>query len=267
MKKQTIDEKGYYSRIKRLNIEHYSGEVPYYTKAPMRKVENKILSLLNKESKILDLGCGSGRFSIGAARFDLNVTGMDITPDAVRAATEKAASLGLINVNFVIGDMTEIPFEDNTFDYVFCPRFSINAVATFKKRKMAINEMLRVVKPGGIVHVESFNKLYIGKGLIMPIRNIVVDLWRTIVMTVCIIVRKEYSGLALGDIVYESNKTKGASIGYAHLPTIFELRRLIPKQISYKTFSITQILGKKFDFFKYFRYSIWIFIKKPRFDK
>jgi len=256
----------YYRKIKDLNISHYSGEVSYYTKAPLRNVEKKLLTSIPKQSIILDVGCGSGRFTIGTAQIGHNVTGIDITPAAIVAATEKAKKLNLGNVDFLVGDMTEIPFEDNKFDYVFCPRFSINAVATFGKRKEAIKEMLRVVKPGGTVYVESFNKLYFGRGPILPLKNLFSDLLRQILIFWCRVVKREYTGLLPGDIVYKSNKVVGASEGYAHLPTIFELNKILPKTATYKFYSIPQILNdqKSFDPMKYFRYSIWIFLEKPQ---
>lgn len=254
----------YYRKIKKLNTSHYSGEVSYYTQAPIRNVEKKLLTSIPKQSRILDVGCGSGRFTIGAAQIGHNITGIDITPAAVVAATEKAKTLNLGNVDFLVEDMTEIPFEDNKFDYVFCLRFSINAVATFEKRRMAVNEMIRVVKPGGTVYVESFNKLYLGRGMIVPLKNLFSDLLRQVLIFWCRVTGREYTGLLPGDIVYKSNKVAGATEGYAHLPTVFELKKLLPKGIAHKFYSIPQILKdqKDFDLMKYFRYSIWIILRK-----
>lgn len=258
-----MEDNSYYAKIKKLNISHYAGETSYYTRAPLREVEKKILSSLPKQSKILDVGCGSGRFSIGAAQLGFSVTGIDITPAAIEAANKKAKDLKLNNINFIIGDMTDIKFKDNEFDYVFCPRFSINAVATFGKRRKAISEIIRTAKPGNTIYIESFNKLYLGQGPIAPIRNILTDLKRWLIIILCRLSSREYEGLLPGDITYESNKVAGASIGYAHLPTIFELSKLMPKNIFYKFQSIPQVLGNKnFDLFKYVRYSIWIFITK-----
>ena len=160
--------------------------------------------------------------------------------------------------------MTQIPFSDNVFDYVFCPRFSVNAVATFKKRQAAFSEMIRVVKPGGTVYVESFNKFYLGKGLYSPIRNILIDACRIINIFLHRMINKEYLGLLPGDIVYESNKTEGASVGYAHLSTVSELLASLPKNIIHNFYSSPQILGKRIDLFKYFRYSLWVFIVKKQ---
>jgi 2-polyprenyl-3-methyl-5-hydroxy-6-metoxy-1,4-benzoquinol methylase len=260
------DDEDYYSRIKIFNIVHYAGETSYYTKAPLRQVEKVLLDNLPHGTTILDLGCGSGRFSVGAALCGFNVTGLDITLKAIEAARKKALNEGAHNTTFTEGDMTSIPFSDNAFDYVFCPRFVINAVATFTKRKKAIAEMLRVVKPTGIVFIESFNKLYLGRGPFIPLGNILRDSLRQLIMIGCGLLGKKYTGLLPGDIIYKNNKVAGASNGYAHLPTVFELRSMIPDDnravISFQ--SIPQVTGhiKGFDLFKYFRYSIWITLKK-----
>jgi ubiquinone/menaquinone biosynthesis C-methylase UbiE len=256
----------YYDRIKKFNIVHYAGETSYYTKAPLRQAEVALLDTLPRGAMVLDLGCGSERFSVGAALRGFNVTGLDITPKAIEAARKKASEEGTRNVTFIEGDMTSIPFPENTFDYVFCPRFVINAVATSAKREKAVTEMLRVIKPTGFVFIESFNKLYFGRGPIAPLENVLRDGWRRFIIIGCGLLGKHYAGLLPGDITYKNNKVPGASDGYAHLPTIFELRSMIPREggIAARFQSIPQITGriKGLDLFKYFRYSIWVTLKK-----
>jgi len=128
--------------------------------------------------------------------------------------------------------------------------------------------MMRVVKPGGMVYIESFNKLYLGRGPIVSIKNILGDLRKRISMALYYLMNKKYNGLLPGDITYESNKVAGASKGYAHLPTIFELKKMLPVHTAHKFYSIPQVLGgKRFDLFKYFRYSIWIFLTKHDIDR
>ncbi|MDD3735132.1 MAG: class I SAM-dependent methyltransferase [Candidatus Pacebacteria bacterium] len=260
-----IDNKKYYDRINKLNKVHYAAEVPYYSVAELRPVEIKLLSKLKKGSRILDLACGSGRFSIGAAKLGFKVTGLDVTPEAVKAARARAKRDKLNNVEFVEGDMTDLRFKDSTFDYTFCPRFSINAVATHDQRSKAVKQMLRVTKKSGKVFIESFNKWYLGKGFVGPIKLYVADLKRNFQILLSNITGTEYGGLLPGDVVYPANKVKGAPDGFTHLPTIFEVQSWIPKGIKSQFFSIPQIIDTgKFDLMKYFRYSIWVILKPEK---
>jgi ubiquinone/menaquinone biosynthesis C-methylase UbiE len=259
----TINKEKYYQNIKELNVRHYTGEVPYYSMAPLRSIEESILRDLSPGAKILDLGCGSGRFSVGSAKLGFDVTGIDITPSAIKAAQARTDNMLGITAKFLVGDMTELPFKNEEFDYVFCPRFSINAVATIEKRKVAVKEMLRVVKPSGLVFIESFNNFYFGKGPIIPIANIIRDLSRYTKIFIYKLINKPYSGLLPGDITYKANKVKSASEGFAHLPMGFELKKWIPENKKYLIRSIPEIKRRtKHDIYKYMRYSIWIILGK-----
>jgi 2-polyprenyl-3-methyl-5-hydroxy-6-metoxy-1,4-benzoquinol methylase len=244
----------YYDKIKKFNVVHYGGEVSYYSVADLRPAEEKFLSQLPAGAKILDIGCGSGRFSINAAKQGFDVTGVDITPEAIAACKARAAKEKLPNAKFEVLDITEkVPAE--TYDYVFCPRFVINAISTDTRRRAAINNMYAVCKPGGTIFVESFNLWYMGTGPIVPIANIFRSASRWAAIAFCKLTNKKYNGLLPGDITYPANKAKGASDGYAHLPTIFEVKSYLK---SGRTTSIHEVIGRKNkDWLKPFRYSIW----------
>ncbi len=69
--------------------------------------------------KVLDVSSGRGTQAIYyAEEFGADVTGIDISDEMVRTATESAAAKGVRNVRFEKGDSQELPFEDNTFDAV-----------------------------------------------------------------------------------------------------------------------------------------------------
>jgi len=247
----------YYQKVKELNIAHYSGEVPYYVNAALRPSEESLLKRLVPGSRILDLGCGAGRFSLGAAQNGFRVTGVDITPNSIEAAKQKAVKLGLSNAVFQVGDMTELNFADGTFDYVICPRFSINAVATFKRRTHAVREMIRIAQRE--IFIESFNKFYLGRGLLFFLRGVLRDFLRHTSFA------SEHAGLRLlpGDILYEATKVSGAPLGYAHIPTPFELARLVPYGVKFKFYSDPQMQQRlRHDSLKFLRYSLWLHIKK-----
>ena len=103
--------------------------------------------------RVLDVSSGRGTQSIFYAQnFGVNVTGLDISEEMIKTATSRAISSGLSDkVKFVLGDSQNLPFEDNTFDVV------INecAVGIPDDSQKVLNEMLRVVKPGGAVAIHE----------------------------------------------------------------------------------------------------------------
>ena len=97
---------------------------------------------------VLDLGSGAGndcfvaRAIVGETG---NVTGIDFTNAMIAKAIENNQKLGFTNVEFVKGDIEDMPFENNTFD-VIVSNCVLNLVPDKEK---AFAEMYRVLKPGG----------------------------------------------------------------------------------------------------------------------
>ena len=98
------------------------------------------ISKLPNDSYILDNGCGNGRnMTYPNHRFK----GIDSAKTFIDICIKKGLDCEL-------GDICHLPFEDNTFDAILC-------IATFhhlsspKRRLQTLNEMYRVLKPGGKV--------------------------------------------------------------------------------------------------------------------
>ena len=69
--------------------------------------------------RVLDMGCGSGAYSLWFAGRGADVTGIDLSPVMVSLAEEKARAAGL-NIRLRAADLSErLPFEDGEFDLVF----------------------------------------------------------------------------------------------------------------------------------------------------
>ena len=68
--------------------------------------------------RVLDLGCGDGRFAIGLARLASTVKGIDPDPAAIAAATKTARAAGVGNAVFAIGAAQELPYAESSFDVV-----------------------------------------------------------------------------------------------------------------------------------------------------
>ncbi|WP_436417472.1 arsenite methyltransferase [Petrimonas sulfuriphila] len=97
---------------------------------------------------VLDLGSGAGndcfvaRAIVGETG---KIVGLDFTDMMVAKAIENNRKLGFMNVEFVQGDIEEMPFSDNDFD-VIVSNCVLNLVPNKHK---AFAEMIRVLKPGG----------------------------------------------------------------------------------------------------------------------
>lgn len=98
----------------------------------------------------IELGCGKGRNVIGLAKLGLNMTGIDFSPAAIKEAKRRAMRAGLSNrTNFQVHDATlKWPFLDDTFDFgIDC--FATTDIENPIGRQFAVDELKRVIKPGG----------------------------------------------------------------------------------------------------------------------
>ncbi|MGB3906164.1 MAG: class I SAM-dependent methyltransferase [Anaerolineae bacterium] len=98
---------------------------------------------------VLDVGCGAGVTPCFIARrYGCRVVGVDISEGMIERSKERAKSEGLADrVEFRVADAEDLPFEDDLFDAVITE--SVTAFPEDKQR--AVNEYVRVTKPGGYV--------------------------------------------------------------------------------------------------------------------
>lgn len=129
--------------------------------------ERFVKKYAKKEDKILDLACGYGRVSIPLARAGFNITGIDLARNLIIEAKKKSKKLNL-KVKFDVGDMTSLPYKDNSFDKIFCLWNSFNEILLAKDQIRALNESYRVLKQGGkaffiLISVNKKQKKLVGK--------------------------------------------------------------------------------------------------------
>jgi len=92
----------------------------------------------------LDAGCGTGFLSLEMAARGHRVTGADFAPAMLAAARGKAAAAGL-SVRFEEADAENLPFAPYSFDLAI----SRHVLWTLPHPEAAIDEWLRVLRPGG----------------------------------------------------------------------------------------------------------------------
>ena len=95
-------------------------KIPQWESDPFLKVLSS-LPIWDKKPKVLDLGCGAGRFSIAVADRCSSVLGSDISPKMIEFAKEKKKKFNADNVSFEVLDWHEADIEktEKAFDIIF----------------------------------------------------------------------------------------------------------------------------------------------------
>lgn len=95
---------------------------------------------------VLEVGCGTGLVLQRIARFAASARGIDLSPGMLELARERGLTV-------VEGSATELPFENETFD-VTC---SFKVLPHIPEVELALREMARVTRIGGVVIAEFYN--------------------------------------------------------------------------------------------------------------
>lgn len=92
------------------------------------------------QGNVLDVACGTGDMVVELLKHGCTVTGIDLSDEMLAIARQKATS-----AIFQLGNAEALPFPDASFDAVTCAF----GVRNFVHLEQGLNEMLRVLKPGG----------------------------------------------------------------------------------------------------------------------
>ncbi|MFY9487342.1 MAG: methyltransferase domain-containing protein [Solirubrobacterales bacterium] len=130
-----------------------SGDYPDIAKFLMPATDEVVKNLAVGEGQaLLDVATGSGNLAVVAAQRGADVTGLDITPELLVVARERAAAAG-VEIEFLEGDAEELPYDDDSFDRVA----SIFGMIFAPRHDLAAAEIVRVCKPGGRFAVTSWS--------------------------------------------------------------------------------------------------------------
>jgi 2-polyprenyl-3-methyl-5-hydroxy-6-metoxy-1,4-benzoquinol methylase len=139
----TTDPLAKFKAMQREGWAHFGPLAAFTTPAAARLVR---FAGVKPGQRVLDVGCGTGVVAITAARAGAKVTGADLTPELLALARENSM-IGQLDIDWHEADVEQLPFEDRQFDIVlsqfghmFAPRPDV-----------AIGQMLRVLKPGGMI--------------------------------------------------------------------------------------------------------------------
>jgi 2-polyprenyl-6-hydroxyphenyl methylase/3-demethylubiquinone-9 3-methyltransferase len=115
--------------------------------------------------QVLDIGCGGGLMAIPLIEQGAIVTGVDLSPASARSAKLAAKGRGF----FIAGDARHVPLQDCIADVVLFA----DLLDHIPNYEMALAEAARLLKPGGLLYVNTINRTFrswllaivIGEGL------------------------------------------------------------------------------------------------------
>lgn len=112
-----------------------------------------LLPHLRPGLRVLDFGCGPGTISVGLAEAiePGELHGVDMESTQIDLARAIADAGGHGNASFHVGDVTELPFDDEYFDVVHGHAILTHVPDT----QAALAEVKRVLKPGGLIAVRE----------------------------------------------------------------------------------------------------------------
>ena len=112
-----------------------------------------VLSLIKKDSRILDCGCGTGSITndFAALASKGEVVGIDMAESQIKAAREAAQEMSLTNTHYFqqnLFDLHQSPnFKENQFDIVYAHA----VLEHLSDPTSAVQQLVRVLKPGGVI--------------------------------------------------------------------------------------------------------------------
>jgi len=106
---------------------------------------NFLFENLKEREKVLDLGCGNGRWYKVFRQKKVNYFGLDNSEKLIEIAKEKFP-----DAKFFVGDALNLPFENNFFDKVYSIALLHHIPSEYFREKL-LKEAKRVLKPGGIL--------------------------------------------------------------------------------------------------------------------
>ena len=105
---------------------------------------------LEPGSKVLDVGCGTGKTTAALIKMGMDVTGLDFSPSAIGRCIEAFGG----KAKFVVAECERMPFPDDHFDAAA----AVHVLEHLNEAQLreTVKEISRVLVPGGLVFVRSF---------------------------------------------------------------------------------------------------------------
>jgi len=142
---QAVAEKGYKGLGMEGFVANWYASLTRKAMDDFKALARRVAGQIPPGSQVLEVAPGPGYFAIELGKLGgYRVTGLDISHTFVEIARRNAAQAG-VQVDFREGNVADMPFENETFDFLLCRA----AFKNFTQPVRALEEMYRVLKPGG----------------------------------------------------------------------------------------------------------------------
>ncbi len=143
--------------LKRVMVARPNDRILHYVETAVESCQKDIRA---GSVRILDAGCGEGFIArmLHTALDDVDITGLELTEDALRIAQKMSAG-----IRYVQGDITQMPFESGSFDIVLCTE----VLEHLENPAAALRELLRVAKNTLIITVPHEPWFRLGNMLVL----------------------------------------------------------------------------------------------------
>ncbi len=117
-----------------------------------REMIGRIGQRFRPDSRVLEIATGTGILSLGIADSAGSIESVDLSPEMISAAQEKARRLNITNVRFSVADATALPYGAERFDIVIIA----NTLHIMPEPERALKEIGRVLKTDGLMIAPTF---------------------------------------------------------------------------------------------------------------
>ncbi|HEX7628524.1 MAG TPA: class I SAM-dependent methyltransferase [Candidatus Methanoperedens sp.] len=108
-----------------------------------------------KKGRLLDAGCGSGKYSLPLRMRGFEVEGVDVSLKALQMLRESSKNREL-DIGIIAANVFQLPFADGSFDIIWC--YGVLQHLLLKEMEFAVREFRRILKKEGILFLEVFGK-------------------------------------------------------------------------------------------------------------